>query len=97
MANLLYAKLLLFIIIDMKIYLVILLTILVSGTFSLTQRLRSHNIRTHDIDASTALSLATGDYAGLLPESLQPIARKFMGKDEKTESGGFLSGLSLSA
>jgi hypothetical protein len=65
----------------MKIYLVILLTILVSGTFSLNPHVRSHKTQNHDIDASTALSLATGDYAGLLPESLQPIARKFMGKD----------------
>lgn len=39
------------------------------------------------------LQLMSGDYASLLPEFLQPMARKILGQEQKSGPAGFLQSL----
>ena len=78
---------------------IIFLAVLVAATAN--QQLRIHDME-HDLSLPfigelgpmETLKLMSGDYASLLPESIQPFARKILGQEQQSGPAGFLNNMS---
>lgn len=82
----------------MRGYSILVVLCIVLATASASQHLRTHDMQHDlslpflgDINPLQIAQLMSGDYASILPASIQPLARKILGQEQQSGPAGFLN------